>query len=862
MTAFHTIAVPHDDILAGRLTMDVFAADLWEVYRGRGPEEYRNPAQFFQKTYQTEGLTHLLDVVHQRLQGRGGDSVLQIQTPFGGGKTHALIAMYHRAAEWGTKCVVIVGTPMASGDTLWGMLEEQLTGQKRSFTGMVAPGREAIRELLAHHQPVLILMDEVLEYVTKAAGVPVGESTLAAQSIAYMQELTEAVTTLERVSLVVTLPASLIEHYDEQAERLFQQIQRVAGRVEKIYTPVQEHEITSVIRRRLFASVDGQRAARIVDDFVEYAGRENILPPGTEPSEYRKRFEAAYPFLPEVVDTLYERWGSLPTFQRTRGVLRLLALVIYALRDQSSPYITLADFNLADQEIRRELLKHIGNEYDSVLGSDITTSDAGARRVNGELGKAYQGLRLGTRAATTIFLYSFSGGIERGANLGEIKRNATTLENPSNAVTEAVELLRERLFYLQERGGRYFFTSQPNLNRILLTRMENITQQQLQEAERDLLKLQLFGRRLKVFIWPENTADIPDTPELKLLILPHADDGQMRAMLAQKAATPRIERNTLFFLAPIASERAAFENLQRRVLGYQALRADATLKLPKEQSDEVAANLKKAQSDLVESLRRAYRRLFVPAREGLREIDLGIPTYGESNPLNDDVYQKLRMEREILESIPPIIIKQRYLQDHDWIFTEQLYLAGYRTPGEPRATGRDVWEAGIAEGVANGLFGLGELEGEQPKCRYFKQQPTVGLAGNEVLIKADICLSQREAQQAQSGAEMYPVGGAGSSNGGTHDGPANGPTPDIPGLPPVPDGQSPRSSVRASLRLSFMVPKGRVSSLMGVMNLLQSKFGRMDVTLSVTDGQLSEQDYEDKVREAFRQMGVEVREDS
>src|SRR5260370_37963643 len=253
MTAFHTIAIPHDDILAGRLTMDIFAADLWEVFQGRGPGEYRDPAQFFQKTYQTEGLANLLSVVHQRLQGHGGDSVLQTQTPFGGGKTHALIAMYHQAAMWEAKRVGIVGTAMSPADTLWGVLEEQLSGQKSAFAGMGSPGREALRSLLLNYQPVLILIDEVVEYVTKATGVMVGSSTLAAQSIAFIQELTELVSTLERVSLVVTLPSSVVEHYAEQADRLFPQLQRIAGRVEKIYTPVQEHEITSVIRRPLFS---------------------------------------------------------------------------------------------------------------------------------------------------------------------------------------------------------------------------------------------------------------------------------------------------------------------------------------------------------------------------------------------------------------------------------------------------------------------------------------------------------------------------------------------------------------------------------------------------------------------------------
>src|SRR5258707_645285 len=124
MTAFHTIAIPHDDILAGRLTMDIFAADLWEVFQRRGPEEYRLPAQFFQKTYQPEGLANLMSIVHRRLKGQGGEPVLQIQPPFGGGKTHALIAIYHQAGTWEAKRVVIVGTAMSPTDTLWGMLEE------------------------------------------------------------------------------------------------------------------------------------------------------------------------------------------------------------------------------------------------------------------------------------------------------------------------------------------------------------------------------------------------------------------------------------------------------------------------------------------------------------------------------------------------------------------------------------------------------------------------------------------------------------------------------------------------------------------------------------------------------------------
>ncbi|MYG05367.1 DUF499 domain-containing protein [Candidatus Poribacteria bacterium] len=192
-----------------------------------------------------------------------------------------------------------------------------------------------------------------------------------------------------------------MEHYDEQAQRLFEQLSRVSGRVERIYTPVQEHEISEVIRRRLFSSIDIDAARKIIQDFMDYAINESMLPPGTEPSEYRRRFETAYPFLPEVIDVLYQRWGSFPNFQRTRGVLRLLSLVLYSLREKTLPYITLTDFDLSVQEIRQELLKHTGQEYDSIIASDITSEVAGAKQVDVGLGDAYKGFRLGSRSATT-----------------------------------------------------------------------------------------------------------------------------------------------------------------------------------------------------------------------------------------------------------------------------------------------------------------------------------------------------------------------------------------------------------------------------------------------------------------------------
>ena len=856
MRPFHTIAVAHRDILEGRLTLDVFAADLWEVFRGTASDEYSDPTQFSQKTHETAGLKHLLSIIEGRLNGQSGDPVIQLQTPFGGGKTHALIAMYHKASEWKAQKVVIVGTPMGADDTLWGVLEKQLTGKIERFDGLTSPGRDAIHELLLEKQPVLILMDEVLEYVTKAAGVRVADSTLAAQTAAFMQELTEAAGILEKVALVITLPSGTMEHYDEQAQRLFEQFSHVSGRVERIYTPVQEHEISEVIRRRLFSSIDTDAAGKIIQDFIDYAINEPMLPPGTEPSEYRKRFETTYPFLPEVIDVLYQRWGSFPNFQRTRGVLRLLSLVLYSVKEKSLPYITLADFDLSVQEIRQELLKHTGPEYDSIIAADITSAVAGAKQVDVELGNAYKGFRLGSRSATTVFFYSFSGrpnSERRGADLREIKRNATTTGNPSGVVAEASEQLRSKLFYLQYDGDRTYFANQPNLNRILQTRMENITDSKVDELEETVLKSYLSGKRLNTYIWQKDSSDIRDDTELKLVILKTRDDVLMKNILEMKGNTPRANRNTVFFLVPLEREKSGFYNQLRKVIAYQTIGNDRTLALSDGQKREVQTERKKAEDGIDDMLRRYYRTLFIPTKEGLKEGDLGVPTYGDTKKLDEVVYDKLKSDGEILEKIHPLAIKERYLKTNESVSTEQLYQSSAKTPGEARIIGRDAWESGIREGVAQGLFGLGELENGEPVCRYFKENPpSITLVGSEVIIREDICIAHKEeeTEERETGSDAtYPPGGTppqeiveGEDNGDKSDG----------------DSSAPESSGRKEVHLQFTLPKGKVAGLMGVMNLLQANFDNLRIDLRATDGEMSEQDYEDKIKEAFAQLGIDL----
>ncbi len=173
-------------------------------------------------------------------------------TPFGGGKTHTLIYLYHKAKEWGANVVVFSGAKLGSKDnTLWEEFENQLNGKIERFKGKTPPGGEELKKFLKQYEPLLILMDEVHAYLVGTLTEKVGESTLATQSLLFIQNLTNTVKTSDRTLIFMSLPASC-PYGDDASEKLLQNLKRIVGRVERVYTPVSDEEVAGVIRRRLF----------------------------------------------------------------------------------------------------------------------------------------------------------------------------------------------------------------------------------------------------------------------------------------------------------------------------------------------------------------------------------------------------------------------------------------------------------------------------------------------------------------------------------------------------------------------------------------------------------------------------------
>jgi len=843
MKAFAQVAIPHDDVVKGRLTMDVFAADLWQVVNGRAPLDYQDPDIFFRKTYMTKNLRNIIEIARDRLEGRSGDSVIQLQTPFGGGKTHALIALYHKAREWKVKTAVFDGSALDPEEVRpWEEIERQLTGKVEVMRGSVSPGKDKIIKVLSENSPVLILMDEVLTYVTKASGVKVGDSNLGAQTLAFIQELTGAVATIGNALLVLALPTSVLEHYDESAERAFQQLQKITGRVEKIYAPVEDDEVGGVIRARLFSNVDEREAKAIVDEFIDYAKREGLLSEEEVPI-YREKFLRCYPFKPEVVDTLYMRWGSFPSFQRSRGVLRLLSLVIHDLLDKNIPFIRLGDFNLSNDEIRRELVKHIGSEWDSIIAQDITSRDSGAKKVDDSLGSSYRPYNLGTVVSTAIFMLSFSGRGERGASIKEIKLSVAHPELHSTVIDTVITNLRERLFYLSDEG--LFFTNQPNLNKIIITREESVSEESILEKEKELLSKHISKHpKFKVYVHPGNSSDIPDTPELKLIILNESRPSE--EFLAKHGEIPRIYRNTLIFLCTKEEERNAFYLYLRKYLALISIRDDKGLRLTEGQRREIMNKLKSHEQREYEELRKYYSKLYLPSKDNLKEISMGIPTFGESH-LDDEIYKFLRGQEEILEGLAPAVIKGKYLLEKDYIEIKKLYDAFLKTPGEVRLVSKEGFIEGIKEGVKNGLFGFGYISDGKVDCRWINETPTVNLDEGEVIIKPELCMKEvirevvREEVEPVPSKELAKVAEVKGAE-----------------IEVVEHGER----YLPKLGLKIKVPMGKIYEVVRVIRYLGGKFDKcsIEIILRASDGKLSIREYEDRVIEALKQEEIEVEE--
>ena len=354
------VVTPHPDVASGRYQQAEFAADLWQVYQGEGSDEYKHPTEFFRRTFLTEGLRRLLTQAILRLSGQGGDPVVELQTNFGGGKTHSMLALYHLfsgtpAGELpgveelvkepgipmpkNVRRAVFVGTQISPGKphkkpdgtvvrTLWGEIAWQLGGKegyklvKEDDENATNPGN-SLKELFNKYGPCLILIDEWVAYARQlhtTADLPAGTFET---HFTFAQALSEAAKAAKNTLLVVSIPASESPHQKaergvtdievggERGREALSRLKNAIGRVEASWRPASPDEGFEIVRRRLFQPLTGDQFVTrdaVARAFVElYGSQQQEFPSECREADYERRIKMAYPIHPGDVRPALQR---------------------------------------------------------------------------------------------------------------------------------------------------------------------------------------------------------------------------------------------------------------------------------------------------------------------------------------------------------------------------------------------------------------------------------------------------------------------------------------------------------------------------------------------------------------------------
>lgn len=849
------VVEPHQDVATGEFQQAEFAADLAKVHSGSAPPEYRDPRQFFSRTYLTEGLSALLVGAAKRLSGSGGDPVVELQTNFGGGKTHSMLALYHMAGPTavsdlsgldqllenhglsvpqGVNRAVLVGTSRGPQDVLnadggrkirttWGELAWQLGGADafdmiaENDASGIAPGSNVLEAIFKKYAPSLILIDEWVAYlrqIYRVDGLPSGSFDA---NLSFVQSLTEAVKASPKTLLVASLPASQIEVGGEGGQEALARLKQTFSRVESSWRPASQEESYEIVRRRLFKEIPGDKFHHRDNTLKQFAKlyRENAndFPQGCADEDYRRKLEKAYPIHPELFDQLYTSWGSLEKFQRTRGVLRLMAQAIHELWMNGDPSVMIMPGSVAvsSPRVEPELLHYLDVTWQSIIAGDVdgTTStpyriDQSAPNLN-----RYSATR---RVARAIFMGTAPTHQQQNTGLDNKQINLGVVqpgERPS-IFGDALRRLTNQAKFMHADLGRYWYSMSASLNRIAADRAAQLENALVlmtidSELSKYVNSLADRGHFDAVQVAPASSAEVPDEAGgVRAVVLgvahPHnGRDGsealtEAKDILMQRGSTPRVYRNMLVFIAADARQLDNLKEAVRASLAWGEIVRD-TDRLNLTQSDSALAKAKLAEANetMKTRLKEAWCYLHYPAQESAQaDVEWVSGKIPAQDGLLGRASKKLVAEEGLLTELGPARL-DRDLQKYIWNGKPHLSLKDLREYLNryiylPRLKNQEVLVKAVqaaVSGMLPGPFGYAERWDEKTDT-YFGL--VIERAGNAlVVVDSDSVIIKPDVAEAHRPVPAQP--GAGGTAAGPGEKPPGLGEPPVGGSPPPPPAE-------------------------------------------------------------------------
>ncbi len=886
LPSWREVIEPHPDVAQGRYLQAEFAADLSQVARGEGALEYRDPVEFFARTYMTEGIKGLLIQALKRFHGQSGEPVLQLKTAFGGGKTHSLLALYHMArggvslekmpnlreimTEAGftelpkVHVAVLVGTaleparskrpnnlPGVTVNTLWGEIAAQLAISannpalydyvKESDKKGVSPGSVALKNLFDACGPCLILMDELVAYARKLhnkEGLPAGTF---GNFMTFIQEITEAASASKNSMVVASIPESDIEISgnedimgSEAIESTSSQrnadvanngnagrialgmIEHTFGRKESIWKPVAANEGFEVVRRRLFLDCKNpKKRDQVCTAFSKmYQANQGDFPVDAREVDYRTRMISCYPIHPEIFDRLYEEWATLERFQRTRGVLRLMAAVIHELwmANDASAMIMPGSIPLDIPNVKDELIKYLPAQdtWNAVVDAEVDGKNSepyklekGVIRYSNKMAARRMARAIMLGSAPTVRAQNVRGIEASRIRLGVIQpgENIADFNDALNALRGALSYL-----YADPNGNRYWYDTRPTLRKTAADRSSQIPASDVEyEIETRLKSLRKEGPFAGLHICPVSSNDVADEQAVRLVVLRPSDTYKQQdkqnspaikkaeEILNTRGTAPRTYKNMLAFVAP---DHTPLSNLQKAVrdyLAWESIRNDSErLNLDASQNAETANNIARCQEAVNSRLKETYCWLLVPSIDSnsdRKTVHWEDDRLSGVEPIVSKAANKMKQNEQVIVKWAPSLLKMELdsllWKDSNHIQVKKLweYLTTYCYL--PRLANYSVLDATIRDGVAGKESFAIASSFEEERYTELRYNMAIGdVYPSDFLVKVQTALAQI---QTEPSPEAGPGGITGPS-GGPDVGP-NPPNPENGGDTTAPPGK-------------------------------------------------------------------------
>ena len=665
------------------------------------------------------------------------------------------------------------------------------------------PG-DVLRELFKEYGPCLILIDEWVAYARQLhdqSDLPAGGFET---QFTFAQALTESAKLAGNCLLVISLPASDtqgsphtqaddVEVGGIRGREALDRLRNVVGRVESSWRPATAEEGFGIGRRRFFEPLAGPDAfkqrdvtARAFADL--YHAQSAEFPPECKGGDYEKRIQAAYPIHPEIFDRLYSDWSTLVKFQRTRGVLRLMAAVIHSLWEKGdrNPLILPSTVPIDDARVQSELTRYLSDNWAPIIEKDVDGPNSLPLKIDAEqpnLGK----LHATRRVARTIYLGSAptTAAAHRGIEDRRVKLGCVMPGESPAVFGDALRRLASEATYLYQDGPRFWYATQPTVIQLAKDRAEQLNRDPDKVAKEldDRLRADLrkTGDFSRIHPLPRSGADVPDDLDARLVVLPaeqsyskepgSAAETAARTILESRGNTPRLYRNTLVFLAADKVRLQDLDEAVRRFLAWESILAEQVpLNLDPHQVRQAETQKQAADGAVTARLPETYQWLLVPGQANPQApITWQAIRLSAGDALAPRASKRLRSDESLVTSLGSTILR-KHLDDvplwrGDHVAVKQLVEDFARYLYLPGLAGPEVLVQAIRDGVAlltwqSETFAYAESHDEgAARYRGLRGGQVVSLSAESagLLVKPDLAQRQMDSETAKPSPGESPA---------------------------------------------------------------------------------------------------------